>query len=154
MSTFIKYLKQGLTTVSSTFARANLKGIPKLMIILLLFLIFFSSFIYILSCCVDWWLKGSLDRPALISLIETLTSTSFLAAIVIFGKSFVDSNNNSIPDAFESTQVNMQTYGFNSYSNYTSSYQQNPVSSLSQSLTNSNAKPVGNANNPARKDSD
>jgi hypothetical protein len=25
---------------------------------------------------------------------------------------------------------------------------------LSQSLTNSNAKPVGNANNPARKDSD
>ena len=83
-----------------------------------------------------------------------LTSTSFLAAIVIFGKSFVDSNNNSIPDAFESTQVNMQTYGFNSYSNYTSSYQQNPVSSLSQSLTNSNAKSVGNANNPAREDSD
>lgn len=102
----------------------------------------------------DWWIRGSLDRPALIALIETLTSTSFLASVVVFGKAFVDSNNNSIPDAFESTQVNMQTYGFNSYSPYTSSYQHNPVSSLSQSLTNSNVKPVGNANNPARKDSD
>lgn len=57
--------------------------------------------LYIGGWCVEWHKTGNPDLSAMLDFLREIASASWVAVIGFVAKSFVDNNNNGIPDELE-----------------------------------------------------
>ncbi len=79
----------------------QIKGMPRVMVYLFLFIVLGCLGLFISAWCVDWYGKGNADLSIMIQFVNAITSVSFIAAVGFFGKALVDKDDNGIPDEFE-----------------------------------------------------
>lgn len=97
----MKKLQKVLLNILGSLGRMKVRGLPRALVITIMFLIIGSVLLYLVSWCWLWWLKGQVDLPALNMLLQTLTGVSFIAAVGFIGKSLVDDDGDGVPDPWE-----------------------------------------------------
>lgn len=79
----------------------QIKGMPRIMVYLFLFIVLLCLVLFIGAWCTAWYRSGSADLSIMIQFVNAVTSASFIAAVGFFGKALVDKDDNGIPDEFE-----------------------------------------------------
>lgn len=94
-------LQNVLLSALSKIDNLQIKGMPRIMVYLFLFIVLLCLTLFIAAWCVDWHDKGTANLSILIQFVNAITSVSFIAAVGFFGRAMIDSNNDGTPDEFE-----------------------------------------------------
>lgn len=97
----MKKLQKVLLNILGSVGRMKARGLPRVLVIVLMLLIIGSILLYWAGWIWLWAVLGRVDLPALNMLLQTLTGVSFIAAIGFIGKSLVDDDDDGVPDEWE-----------------------------------------------------
>lgn len=94
-------LQNVILSALSKIDNMQIKGMPRVMVSLFLFIVLLCLTLFIAAWCVDWYGKGAANLSIMIQFVNAITSVSFIAAVGFFGRAMIDSNNDGTPDEFE-----------------------------------------------------
>jgi len=101
--TILQHVQKALRKVD----RMSVRGLPRALILLLLFLVLLIFFLYVAGWVYLWRAQGKVDLPALKELLATMTGMQFLAGFGMLIKCLYDKDKDGIPDPFEEGQPNV-----------------------------------------------
>lgn len=90
-----------LDTIVAKTSRLKIARAPKIMVYWFLVHVLLCIVLFIAAWVYDWVQTGRGNLQAMTVFIQTLTSVSFIAAVVFFGKALIDDDGDGVPDEFE-----------------------------------------------------
>lgn len=101
--TILQHVQKALRKVD----RMSVRGLPRALILLLLFLVLLIFFLYVAGWVYLWRVQGKVDLPALKELLVTMTGMPFLVGFGMLIKCLYDRDKDGVPDPFEEGQSNV-----------------------------------------------
>lgn len=97
----IEKIQNIILSALSKIDNFQIKGMPRIMVYLFLFIVLLCLTLFIAAWCVDWSSRGTANLAIMIQFVNAITSVSFIAAVGFFGRAMIDKDDNGTPDEFE-----------------------------------------------------